>query len=491
MTAAMPGSAGTGCGTTTAEARGQQDSAAKIRSAVDVASLPLPPRNPLPWRQRLRALRVFHTGQEMLRDTGGPVTSVGVGPKRLVPPMVLATSPAAIRDVLGRTDAFVDKMSVHAEMRHLLGDNMFDLPHEPWLPRRRALQPVFTKHHVRAFGGDMFRAADTVAASWAGGGDIDLDAECRRLSLRALGRSVLGLDLDEYADAVAEPVRVALTYIADRAMRPVRAPRWLPTRARRRARNAAAHLRRLAADILQACRADPGVQAPLVHALIAATDPATGQGLSDDEICAELIVFLVAGHDTTATTLAYALWSLGRYRQLQQRVFAEVTALGDRDLTPEDVPRLTYTVAVAQEALRLCPPGAAIGREAMQDIAVDGYRIARGTTLIAGIYAVHRDPRLWGNPLTFDPDRFGTANSARRDRWQYLPFGAGPRSCIGDHFAMLEVTLALATIVRRTELRSLRAGFPLAVPFTTVAAEAIPARVLRRRELCNALATRC
>jgi cytochrome P450 len=436
-------------------------------------------------------LRVFHTGQETLRDTGGPVTSVGVGPKRLVPPMVLATSPAAIRDVLGRTDAFVDKMSLHEEMRHLLGDNMFDLPHEPWLPRRRALQPVFTKHHVRAFGGDMFRAADTVAARWAEGGEIDLDAECRRLTLRALGKSVLGLDLDEYADAVGEPIRVALTYIADRAMRPVRAPRWLPTRARRRARKAAADLRRLAADILQACRADPTVQAPLVHALIAATDPATGQGLSDDEICAELIVFLVAGHDTTATTLAYALWSLGRYRELQQRVFSEVTDLGDCDLTPDDVPRLGYTVGVVQEALRMCPPGAAIGRKAVQDIAVDGYRIARGTILIAGIYAVHRDPRLWEDPLTFDPDRFSAPNCAPRNRWQYLPFGAGPRSCIGDHFAMLEATLALATIVRRTEFRSLGGHFPLAVPFTTVAAEAIPAKVLRRRKLCNALATRC
>jgi cytochrome P450 len=213
-----------------------------------------------------------------------------------------------------------------------------------------------------------------------------------------------------------------------------------------------------------------------VHALIAATDPETGRGLSDDEICNELIVFLAAGHDTTATTLGYALWSLGHHRELQQRVVAEVAGLGDRDLTPDDVPRLAYTVAVLHESLRLCPPGAAVGRMAMQDIAVDGYRIRRGTTLIAGVYAVHRDPQLWDNPLTFDPDRFAAANSKTRDRWQYLPFGAGPRSCIGDHFAMLEATLALATIIRRVEVHSMRTDFPLAVPFTTVAAEAIPAQ---------------
>jgi cytochrome P450 len=458
---------------------------------VEVASLPLPPRNPLAYRQRLRAVRVFHTGQEALRDAGGPVTSLGLGPKWLVPQMVVTTSPAGIRDVLGRTDAFVDKMVIHEEMRHLLGDNMFDLAHEPWLPRRRALQPVFTKQRVRAFGGDMFRAADTVAAGWSDGGEIDLDAECRRLTLRALGRSVLGLDLDEHADAVAEPVRVALTYIADRALRPARAPRWLPTPARHRARVAGAVLHQLAADILHACRADPTIEAPLVHALIAATDPETGRGLSDDEICNELIVFLAAGHDTTATTLGYALWSLGHHRELQQRVVAEVAGLGDRDLTPDDVPRLAYTVAVLHESLRLCPPGAAVGRMAMQDIAVDGYRIRRGTTLIAGVYAVHRDPQLWDNPLTFDPDRFAAANSKTRDRWQYLPFGAGPRSCIGDHFAMLEATLALATIIRRVEVHSMRTDFPLAVPFTTVAAEAIPARVLRRRTLCSPQVKRC
>ena len=461
-----------------------------LRTA-DVACLPLPPRNPLPYWQRLRALRVFHTGQETLRDSGGPVTSVGLGPKGLVAPIVVTTSPAGIRDVLGRTDAFVDKMVLHEEMRHLLGDNVFDLAHEPWLPRRRALQPVFTKQRVRAFGGDMFRAADTVAAGWPDGGEIDLDAECRRLTLRALGRSVLGLNLDEHADAVAEPVRVALTYIADRALRPVRAPRWLPTRARRRARAAATTLHQLAADILQACRADPTIEAPLVHALIAANDPETGRGLSDGEICNELIVFLGAGHDTTATTLGYALWSLGHHRELQQRVAAEVAGLGDRDLTPDDVPRLAYTVAVLHESLRLCPPGAAVGRTAMQDIAVDGYRVPRGTTLVAGVYAVHRDPQLWDDPLTFDPDRFSAENSKKRDRWQYLPFGAGPRSCIGDHFAMLEATLALATIIRQVEIRSLRDDFPLAVPFTTVAAEAIPARSLRRRTVCSPHVTRC
>ena len=114
---------------------------------------------------------------------------------------------------------------------------------------------------------------------------------------------------------------------------------------------------------------------------------------------------------------------------------------------------------------------------AVQDIAIGGYRVQAGDMLAVGIYAVHRDPSLWNDPLVFDPDRFSPDNSKSRDRWQYLPFGAGPRSCIGDHFAMLEATLALATIIRRCEVRSSAEDFPIETPFTTIAAQPIPAHV--------------
>ena len=391
----------------------------------DVGALPLAPKNPLSYRQRLKALRAFHTGTETLRDAGGPVTRFSLGPRWLMPPVVVATSPKGGRDILGRTDAFIEKTVVHSEMRHLLGGNLFDLTHEPWLPRRRALQPMFTKQHVRAFGGDMAQAAEMVSESWGEGAEVDLDAECRRLTLRVLGRSVLGLDLDERSDAVAEPLRVAVEYITDRALRPVRAPRWLPTPARRRARAARDTLRQLANDIQQACRADPTRDAPLVHALIAATDPATGQALSDDEIRDELIIFLLAGHDTTATTLTYALWALGHHHDMQRRVAAEAAAIGDRELTPEDVSRLGYTVQVLHEALRLCPPGAATVRTAVQDIEVDGYRVPAGTLVMFGIYAVHRDPELWDHPLVFDPDRFSPENSRHATAGNTSRSGAG------------------------------------------------------------------
>ena len=449
----------------------------EIVNEVEVQALPLAPRNPLPFRRQVEAVRQFHTGCEALRDAGGPVTRLWLGPRWLTAPAVVATSPQAAHDILGRGGGHIEKTIIHREVRNALGANLFDLPYEPWLPRRRALQPLFTKQHVRQFGGHMAEAAETVAASWKAGSQVDLDTECRLLTLRALGRSVLGLNLDEHADAIAEPLRIATEYAADRSQRPVRAPTWLPTPARRRARAASAELHRVADQILQACRREPDHEAPLVRALISATDPVTGRTLTDDEIRDELVLFLLAGHDTTSTTLTYALWALGRHPAMQDRVRAEAAALGDRELTPGDVPRLIYSVRVLHEALRLCPPGAATARMATQDVEVGGYRVEAGTILLVGIYAMHRDPALWDDPLTFDPDRFSPEQSAGRSRWQYLPFGAGPRSCIGDHFAMLEATLALATVIRRTEIHSAAEEFPLVTPFTMVAAEPILADV--------------
>jgi cytochrome P450 len=444
---------------------------------TDVSALPLAPKNPLPLRQLLKAVRNLDKGQEIIRDAGGPITRVQFGPKGLFPPLVAVMSPAGIRDVLGRGDVFSERCIIHEEVRNMAGDSLFVLPNKQWLPRKRALQPVFTKQHVRSFGGQMSRAAQTFVDRWRAGGEVDLDAECRRLTMRSLGRSVLGIDLNERADLIADHMHVASSYTADRALRPVRAPRWLPTPARRHARAAVASMRQVTNEILQACRNDPTRDAPLVHALIAATDPETGQPISSDDISNDLLIFMLAGHDTTATALTHTLWVLGHHPEVQDRVAAEAAAIGDRELTPEDVPHLRYTVQVLHESLRLCPPAAGVGRLAVRDIAVDGYRVEAGSLMAVGIYALHRDPELWDDPLVFDPDRFSPERSAGRDHWQFIPFLAGPRSCIGEHFARLEATLALATIVRSTEIRSMDEAFDVEVPFTTVAKGPIRARV--------------
>jgi cytochrome P450 len=447
-----------------------------------VASLPLAPKNPLPYRQRLKAARALATGPEVLRDAGGPVTRNILGPKWLIPPLVVITSPQGARDVLGRTDAYTDRGTLPwmVELRRLVGGNLLDLPHSEWVPRKRALQPLFTKQSVTRYAGHMTEAAEQVCRHWRDGVEVDLATEAHTVTLRALGRSVLGLDLDARAEAVGPAIRTAFKWVTDRALGPAHAPWWVPTPARRHARQASAMLHHLAAEMLQACRTDPNRDAPLVHALIAATDPESGRPMSDDEICHELASFMVGGHDTISTVLTYALWALGSHHNLQDRVAVEATTLPARPLTSDDVPALGYTVQVLHEAIRLCPPGPTIPRMVMQDIEVDGYRVEAGSYAFVGAYAMHRDPTLWDNALTFNPDRFGPDKAKERNRWQYLPFGGGPRSCIGDHFAMLEATLALATIVRRAQIHSLDDDFPIATPFTLTAAEPIRARIRLR-----------
>jgi cytochrome P450 len=450
--------------------------------SADVAKLPLAPKNPLPYRHQLGAVRSMIDGFQELLDAGGPITRMVLGPKWLFPTTVLIASPQGARDVLGRTDEIADRggATTAIQMRRLMGGSLLVLPHHQWLPRRRTLQPMFTKQHVPRYAGHMAAAAQTVVDGWCDGATVDLDTECRALTLRALGRSVLGMDLDARADTVGPALRTALSWVVDRATRPVNLPQWLPTPGQQRARRANATLHQLAAEILAAVRDDPARDAPLVRALITAADPQTGQPLSDDDICHELVLFILAGHDTTSTTLTYSLWALGHHPAIQDRVFDEVSALGDRPLTPDDVPRLGHTVRVLHEALRLCPPGAGTPRLLNKDLAVDGYRLEAGTTAVVSFYAMHRDPKLWNDPLTFDPDRFLPERSKGRNRWQYLPFGGGPRSCIGDHFAMLEATLALATIIRAARIESLNDDFPLATPFTVVAAAPIDARVHTR-----------
>ena len=441
----------------------------------------LPPVAPMSLPARLRAVREFHTGPAVVRDVAGPVVRVPLGPRLVVPPFVLVTSPQGAHDVLaGSSNDTMDKLTpIHLETR-LIGDNVFNLPYQAWKPQRRTLQPLFTKRHVATFAGHMATAADERASGWVEGARLDLDRDMRGLTLRVLGRSLFGVDLDEHASDLGPSIQRVLNYITSRGLRPVRAPKSLPTPARRRFRGALADIHAVIDEAIAGCEADPDRDCELVRLLLAARDPDTGRPLTRDEVVSDLAVFLIAGHDTTSTTLTYALWALGHHPELQDRVANEVGQLGDRSLTVDDVPALPFTAQVIHEALRLCPPAAALARLATRDTVVDGFRIERGTNLIVGIYALHRDPALWDAPETFDPDRFSAERSRGRDRWQFLPFGAGARSCIGDHFAILEATLGLASLVRRRRVTSLDPVFPLALPFTMTAGGPIPARVETR-----------
>ncbi|HET7691105.1 MAG TPA: cytochrome P450 [Nocardioidaceae bacterium] len=447
-------------------------------STLTAATLPEPPLVDLPLRQVLHHVRHYHTGLEVFRDQFGPVSRIRIAP-RVLPPFAFVTSPQGMHDVLTASGEDVDKKTVFHKQTWLWGWNVFNMVHEDWVPRRRILQPVFTKKHVESFTGHMAKSADEVAAEWADAGRISLNSATRSLTLRVLGRSLFGLELQHDAPVLEQAVEDQLFYITKRGTAPVRAPVWLPTPQRARFRRNVAVVKEIAERGLRV--AEAGGDAELVQKLRDARDPETGAQLSRQAIIDELNVFLLAGHDTTATTLAYTLWQLGRHHELQDQVAAEVADLDLSAVTDAVMKTLPTTMKVLHESLRLCPPAAAIGRSATRDIEVDGFRLAAGTQIFLGLYALHRDPAIWGaDAAEFRPDRFDEPEGGHKNRWAFLPFGGGHRSCIGDHFAMIEAVIALAALVQRLRFTSVEEEFPLALPFTMTAGGPIPAHVERR-----------
>ncbi|GCB00310.1 cytochrome P450 [Mycolicibacterium sp. NCC-Tsukiji] len=444
--------------------------------ATDVDRLPPAPDVPLSLRERIAAIQVAHSGCETFRDAGGPVTTVRIAPKWMMPPIVVVTSPQGARDVLTATYPAVDRdFPFMTEQQKLNGGSLLNFSHKEWVGRRRMLQPVFTTARIAELNEQMYDIATDAATSWRDGSEIDLDRESRRITMRVLGRTIMGFEPGSYTDELVDPLRRISKYIADRGRAPVKLPSWVPTRERRFAVkfNKVAH--DLAAQILQDCRTDPQLSAPLVRAMMEARDPETSEPLTDEEICHELVIFLASGLETTATTLAHALWALGRHPEIFDRVAAEVAAVDEAALRTNPRSHLPYTVSVIQEALRLGGPTPAVMRIARQDMAVDGFRVEAGSMLMVGVYAMHRDPQLWDRPMEFDPDRFTAGRS--RMQWQFLPFGGGPRSCIGEFFALTAATLELASIVRHCRLTSRSATFPITAPLTIVPDGPIPALV--------------
>lgn len=442
---------------------------------------PLPPRATVPYLRLFRELRTLTSVYEELRDTTGPVTSVVMGPAWMVPPLVVVTSPEGAQQVLSGHDGVFDKHAlVHEEGRRLFGRNLFTVAYAPWKPRRRTLQPLFTRPHVSSFATHMSEAADGLADRWCETpGTVDLDRDLRRLTLRVLGRTLFGRALDDDAMAIGPHVERSLRYVINRSLNPLRAPEWLPSYRRRRAEASRDVLRALIADAVSQRAQAPTGDGELIDLLLTATDPETGMRMPPETVVDELMVFLIAGHDTTATTLTAALWLLGRHPDVQQQVAAEAAAVGSI-VTAADLPTLAVTSRVVQEAMRLYPPAAALPRRATQHTSIGGYRIPKGTDVFVSTWAMHRDPSLWPDPTRFDPDRFLPERVKARSRWAYLPFGGGPRSCVGDHFAMAEASIALASLVRRVEIDALADDFPLTVPFTLTAKGPIPARVRPR-----------
>jgi cytochrome P450 len=401
----------------------------------------------------------------------GDLVTYRIGPRweRLGPPAVAVHHPDGVRQVLTNPQVFGRRTAGFEVLTEMLGEGLLTSDGDLWKRQRRTLQPLFTPRRVTGYTDLMTAEADRVVRHPPGA--VDLHELMQVYTLRVVGRALFGDEVDDVVPDLQRLVPLASDLSLARSMQILRLPLDRPTPRNRRFRRVSAGMYAIVDRILArlARRPDADAADDLLSRLRAAHDPDTGQPLSAQEIRDQVLVFLLAGHETTAGALTFTLHLLGRHPEIQERV-----ATGNPDLVR----------AAVLEGMRLYPPAHTTERRASVDTEIAGHRIVRGTPVLVSPWVTHRHPDFWPDPERFDPERFlGDRLSGDRDRprYAYFPFGGGPRSCIGEHFAMLEATVLLGALLARYRVESLDARMRLEPLITLRPAEPVRA-VLHARQ---------
>ena len=381
----------------------------------------------------------------------GDLASFRFGPKRVF----LASHPDLIEQVLV-TDAKHYVKHFGARMyKPVLGNGLVTSEGDFWLRQRRLSQPAFLKSRVLSYAPVMAELTDRMLAAWTPGKAVDIHFEFSSLT------SVIALktlfDLDDPGDRgrFTDTLRLAFDLMSDRFRTLLRLPYWFPTPANRRLKRAVAELHAVVDGFIAQGRARGGHGTDLLSRLVSAQDD-DGTRMTPRQLRDEAMTLYLAGHETTALTLAHTMFLLSTHPEIERKLFAELdSVLGGKLPTAADVKALPYMERVIKESMRLFPPAWTTAREAEEAVEIGGHTIPKGAQLLISQWIVHRDPRWFPNPEGFDPDRWLAERAKELPRYAYFPFGGGPRVCIGNHFAMMEATLLLAIIVQRWQLELL------------------------------------
>lgn len=365
----------------------------------------------------------------------------------------LLNHPDLVRSVLVTDHRSFHKGPTIQAAKMLLGDSLLTTEEEVHRRQRRLIQPLFHRERIAGYGGAMVRRAGGVADAWRPGEPIDAHVEMARLTLAVVGEALFGTDVDdERGGAVTAALTDALAMF-DRMYSPLfRLLTRLPTPTMRRYHRIEAGLRGVIDEMIAARRSEGLAGDDVLSMLLRARED--GAGMTDEQVRDEALTLFLAGHETTANALAWSWWWLDRTPEAEAALHAELDAvLGGRLPTSEDLPRLPTAEAVLSESIRLRPPAWAIGRRAIAEHRSGDIAIPAGSVVVVSPWLLHHDPRWWPDPEDFRLDRWTPEARASRPRAAYLPFGAGPRMCIGEPFAWMEGVLLLATIARRWRLR--------------------------------------
>ncbi|MFE3825874.1 cytochrome P450 [Streptomyces sp. NPDC059092] len=417
-------------------------------------------------------MRTFRRAQREYGD----VVRLGADLPGLRLDLHLVFSADGAREVLATQAANFRKDNVMYEViRESFGNGLLTSQDDAYRRQRRLIQPLFTRRRVDGYADAAGTQAESLAERWRGAPDatVDLTREMPAFALRALCHILFGADSDAAVQVVNRCLPVLMDYTLERGNTPLTLPRHWPTPRNRRAAAAQRELYELCDRIIaerRAGRAARGAAAlsaggeaddDLLGLLIGASGE-NDDALGVDELRDQILIFLVAGHETTATGLAMALYLLARHPEAQARAREEVDrVLAGRRPGAADLDALAYLTRVLKEAMRIQSPVPFISRRAVADAVVDGHRIPAGADVMVCGAVTQYHPAYWPDPERFDPERFTPEAEEGRPRYAWFPFGGGSRACIGQHFSMLESVLCLAVLLQRYELRPVGAEIPL------------------------------
>ncbi|GAA2622126.1 cytochrome P450 [Streptomyces spororaveus] len=427
------------------------------------------------------------------RRQHGDTVRITAGPPGMRAELYCVFSPEGAQQVLASDAArFRKDNHFYQEVRDSFGNGLLTSQDEDYLRQRRLVQPLFTRRRVDGYADAIAAETRSVVDSWGGAPDgvVDVSDEMTHLALRAVTRILFGTDGDAAADVMAKCVPVITEYVLRRGYSPANIPRHWPTPGNRRAAAAMDKLYGVCDEIIAERRggAAPSTGGAVDEAAAGGTGAGETAGeaavedlltllaaarSSDDgefdasELRDQVLIFLLAGHETTATSLCFALHLLALHPEQQDRARAEVSrVLGDRTPGAADLERFPYLTQVLKEAMRLYPPAPVIGRKSVAATRIGEYTIPAGADVIVAPWVTHRDPAYWPDPDRFDPERFTPEAEAARPRYAWFPFGGGPRACIGQHFSMLESVIALAMMLRAYEFEAVDTGIPVSAGVT-------------------------
>jgi cytochrome P450 len=335
----------------------------------------------------------------------------------------------------------------------IFGNGLLSSEGDFWLRQRRLAAPAFHRERVAAYGDAMVELAERHCEGWRDGERRDVHREAMALTMRIVVRTLFGGDVDaRVANEVGRAFDVIVEEIAHRFRRPFRIPDAVPTPGNLRYRRALRGLDGLVYRLIEERRRQQGERADLLSLLLRAQDE-DGTRMTERQLRDEVVTLFLAGHETTALALSWTFQLLSLHAEKRAALEAELDqVLAGAAPSVAHLPRLKYAEAVVNESLRLYPPAYAIGRESVEDCEIGGFAVPKGTTVYVSPWVLHRDPRHFEAPAEFRPERWLDGLASRLPRGAYVPFGGGPRLCIGQSFALMEAILLLAAVCRRFRL---------------------------------------